>query len=61
MQKSKKQIAVETIDKPENRGGADPARHAKSLEIVRSRGFLAFISFPEIFITPSVKEYFYKE
>lgn len=39
MQKSKKQIAVETIDKPENRGGADPARHAKSLEILRSRGF----------------------
>ena len=36
MQKSKKQIAVETIDKPKERGGADPARHAKSLEILRS-------------------------
>ena len=61
MQKSKKQIAVETIDKPENREGPNPGRHTKSLEILRFRGFLAFISFPEIFITPSVKEYFYKE
>jgi|MGYP000334952874 hypothetical protein len=61
MQKSKKQIAVETIDKPENREGPNPGRHTKSLEIAGSRGFLAFIGFPEIFITPSVKEYFYKE
>ena len=61
MQKSKKQIAVETIDKPENRGGPNPGRHTKSLEILRFRGFLVFISFPEIFITLSVKEYFYKE
>ena len=61
MQKSKKQIAVETIDKPESREGPNPGRHTKSLEIAGFRGFLAFISFPEIFITLSVKEYFYKE